>query len=80
MDEYLRAARAEYLRKVNSGTVPAKNHIKKLIRLRDPGLRYKDPGFVESDTVLHCGHYIWGTYGLIWPRKTGHSVKQHSAA
>jgi hypothetical protein len=63
MDEYLRAARAEYLRKVNSGTVPAKNHIKKLIRLRDPSVRYTKPGFVESDTVLHCGHYIWGTYG-----------------
>ena len=63
MDEYLRAARAEYLRKVNSGTVPAKNHIKKLIRLRDPSVRYAEPGFIESDTVLHCGHYIWGTYG-----------------
>lgn len=28
MDDYLRSARAEYLRKVNSGTVPARNHIK----------------------------------------------------
>ena len=63
MDEYLRVARLEYLRKVNSGTVPAKNHIKKLIRLRDPSVRYTEPGYVESDTVLHCGHYIWGTYG-----------------
>ena len=62
MDDYLRAARTEYLRKVNSGTVPAKNHIKKLIRLRDPSVRYTSPGFVESDTVLHCGHYIWGSY------------------
>ena len=63
MDEYLRATRLEYLRKVNSGTIPAKNHIKKLIRLRDPSVRYTEPGFIESDTVLHCGHYIWGTYG-----------------
>jgi hypothetical protein len=63
MDEYLRVSRAEYLRKVNSGTVPAKNHIKKLIRLRDPSVRYTEPGYVESDTVLHCGHYIWGTFG-----------------
>lgn len=63
MDEYLRAARIEFLRKVNSGTVPAKNHIKKLIRLRDPSVRHEEPGFIESDTVLHCGHYIWGTYG-----------------
>ena len=62
MDIYLKQARVEYQRKVSSGTVPAKNHIKKLIRLREPGLRYKDPGYVESDTVLHCGHYIWGTY------------------
>ncbi len=62
MDEYLRTARAEYIRKVNSGTIPAKNHIKKLIRLRDPSVRYTEPGFTESDTVLHCGHYIWGSY------------------
>jgi len=63
MDDYLRSARAEYLRKVNSGTVPAKNHIKKLIRLRDPSVRYTEPGYIETDTVLHCGHYIWGSYG-----------------
>lgn len=62
MDEYLKSVRIEYQRKVNSGTVPAKNHIKKLIRLRDPSVRYNDPGYIESDTVLHCGHYIWGTY------------------
>ena len=62
MDEYLRQARADYLKKVNSGTVPAKSHIKKLIRLRDPYVRYQEPGFTESDTVLHCGHYIWGFY------------------
>lgn len=62
MDKYLLSARAELQRKINSGTVPAKNHIKKLIRLRDPSIRYKEPGFVESDTVLHCGHYIWGVF------------------
>lgn len=62
MDEYLRQPRIDHQRKVNSGTVPAKNHIKKLIRLRDPSVRYKEPGFIESDTVLHCGHYIWGIY------------------
>ena len=63
MDVYLKQARVDYQRKVASGTVPAKNHIKKLIRLRDPSVRYKEPGFIESDTVLHCGHYIWGSYG-----------------
>lgn len=62
MDEYLRESRVEYQRKVNSGTVPAKYHIRKLIRLRDPSVRYSEPGSVESDTVLHCGTYIWGTY------------------
>lgn len=62
MDEYLRQARIDYQRKVNSGTIPAKNHIKKLIRLRDPSIRHDEPGFIESDTVLHCGHYIWGFY------------------
>jgi len=62
MDEYLRQARHEHLKKVNSGTVPAKNHIKRLIRLRDPSVRYADPGYIESDTVLHCGDKIFGTY------------------
>ena len=56
MDDYLRPARTDYLRKVNSGTAPAKNHIKKLIRLHDPSVRYTDPGFIESETVLHCVH------------------------
>lgn len=62
MDEYLRQPRIDHQRKVNSGTVQAKNHLKKLIRLRDPSVRYKEPGFIESDIVLHCGHYIWGIY------------------
>ena len=63
MDEYLREARQDYQRKVNSGTIAAKNHIKRLIRLRDPSVRYSAPGYIETDTVLHCGHYTWGTYG-----------------
>lgn len=46
MDEFLRQARIDYQRKVNSGTVPAKNHIKKLIRLRDPSVRYTDAGYI----------------------------------
>ena len=62
MDIFLQQARIDHLRKVNSGTVPAKNHIKRLIRLRDPFVRYTEPGYIESDTVLHCGHYIWGFY------------------
>jgi hypothetical protein len=62
MDAYLTKPRIEYQRKVQSGTVPAKNHIKKLIRLREPGVRHQEPGFCESDTVLHCSHYIWGSY------------------
>ena len=62
MDIYLKTPRIEHQRKVNCGTVPAKNHIKRLIRLRDPSVRYSDPGHIESDTVLHCGHFIWGIY------------------
>lgn len=62
MDDFLRQARIEYQRRISSGTVPAKNHIKKLIRLRDPSVRHQDAGYIETDTVLHCGHYIWGTF------------------
>lgn len=62
MDILLKQARADYYKKVSCGTVPAKNHIKKVIRLRDPSERHKTPGFIETDTVLHCGSYIWGFY------------------
>lgn len=62
MDIYLKEARADYYRKVASGTIPSKNHIKQIIKLRDPSIRYIEPGYMETDTVLHCGHYIWGVY------------------
>ena len=62
MDLYLKQAKIDHQRKINSGTVPAGYHIKKLIRLRDPSVRHTEPGYVETDTVLHCGHYIWGRY------------------
>jgi hypothetical protein len=62
MDLFLNAARGELQRKIASGTIPAKSHIRKLIRLRDPMERYWEPGFLETDTVLHCGHHIWGIY------------------
>lgn len=62
MDIYLKQARMDYLKKINAGTVPAKNHIKQLIRLRDPSIKYTEVGYIESDTVLHCGNYIWGVF------------------
>ena len=62
MDIFLRDARLNYLKKINVGTVPAKNHIKQLIRLRDPSIKYTELGYIESDTVLHCGGYIWGVF------------------
>jgi len=62
MDFFLKQARIDHQRKVSSGTIPAKNHIKKLIRLRDPSVKYTEAGYTESDTVLHCGGYIWGSY------------------
>lgn len=62
MDIFLKDARLSYLKKINSGTVPAKNHIKQLIRLRDPSVKYNELGYIESDTVLHCGDYIWGVF------------------
>jgi hypothetical protein len=36
--------------------------IKQLIRLRDPSIKYTEVGYIESDTVLHCGNYIWGMF------------------
>ena len=62
MDEYLRESRLYHRKKINSGTHPAKQHIRKLIRLRDASIRHDEPGFTETDTVLHCGNYIWGSF------------------
>ena len=62
MDEYLRATRLKHRKKINSGTHPAKQHIRKLIRQRDASLRHDEPGYTETDTVLHCGNYIWGSF------------------
>ena len=62
MDVLLQPARHQLQRKISSGTVPAKGHIRKKIRLRDPSIRHEAPGYVESDTVLHCGDHIWGYY------------------
>ena len=62
MDILLLQARIDLQRKISCGTVPAKGHIRKKIRLRDPSIRYDKPGYIETDTVLHCGHHIWGFY------------------
>lgn len=62
IDRLLARARAEARRKNNSQTYPAKHLIKKLIPLRDPFWRATKPGYNESDTVVHCGDYIWGTF------------------
>ena len=62
MDEVLRLTRAQLKRRRNGGTRGQKFHIRKLIRLRDASERPKSPGFVETDTVVHCGDRMWGTF------------------
>jgi hypothetical protein len=63
IDRFLKPARAELRRKKNTHTVPAKYHIKQLIKLREPNQIAPKPGFIESDTVYHCGDYVWGSFG-----------------
>lgn len=62
IDRNLEAARLASARKRNVGTVPAKYKIKQTIPLRDPKYRPTVPGEVETDTVVHCGDYIWGQF------------------
>lgn len=64
IDEFLRPHRADLQRKNNSTTFPAKFHIRKIIRLKDPAVRPKEPGFIETDTVAHSGGKNYGIYGF----------------
>lgn len=63
IDRYLSDFKEKYRRQNNCSTVPAKGHIKKKIALRDTGVRVEKVGHIETDTVVHCGDYIWGTFG-----------------
>jgi hypothetical protein len=62
IDRILEPARAELRRFNNTGTKKGRGHTRNLIQLRDPSKQADAPGYFETDTVAHCGDYIWGTF------------------
>lgn len=62
IDRILRPAKVLLRRKNNTSTVPVKYHIKQKIPLRDKSIKVDKIGLIETDTVVHCGDYIWGTF------------------
>ena len=64
IDRILKPVRAQERRKKNTGTVPAQNHYRTEIPLRPLGKVVRELGFMEIDTVAHCGdsmagHFMW---------------------
>jgi hypothetical protein len=63
IDRILKPSRAFIRRQNNTSTIPIKFHIKQKIPLRDKSIKVDKLGCIETDTVVHCGDYIWGTFG-----------------
>jgi len=63
IDRFLESTRAQIRRINNTSTVPIKFHIRQKIPLRDKSIKVDKIGYIETDTVVHCGDYVWGTFG-----------------
>ena len=63
IDHYLRPYRAQYRRHWNSGTKSGK-YIKTIIPLKPLDFRATGPGYIEADTVHHCGGSLSGVYAI----------------
>ena len=65
VDRYLKPYRARFRRYKNTGTrFGGKPHIKQIIPLKPFNQKVYRPGFVETDTVAHCGGSLSGKF--IW--------------
>ena len=61
MDRKLASFRRRDMRRENTGTVPS---LYTEIPLKPLGVRVTEPGFIEIDTVAHCGGSLSGTF--VW--------------
>jgi hypothetical protein len=64
MDRLLRKTRARYPRRRLRGTRSGPEALKRRIPLRTDNWDIKQPGFIEADTVAHCGQSMAGEF--IW--------------
>ena len=64
IDRRLKPYRASTRRKLNSGTVFSKRHLKHIIPIKPFDYNVSAPGSVEVDTVAHCGGFMAGEF--VW--------------
>ncbi len=63
MDRYLRPYRAQFRRKSNTGTRPGKL-LKTIVPIKTLSNIPNRAGFIEADTVAHCGGFLTGDF--VW--------------
>jgi hypothetical protein len=68
MDRYLKQYRGIQRRRSNTGTRPGSRLFKKLIPIKALGNIAPRPGFLQADTVAHCGGNMSGEF--IWSLTT----------
>ena len=64
MDRYIKPYRSQYRRKSNSGTRPGLKLLKNIVPVKNLGNIVNRSGFIEADTVAHCGGSLLGEF--IW--------------
>lgn len=62
IDSFLKPARAEWRRKNNTGTRPARPAVQTLVPIRAMNFKVRTVGYVEADTVAHCGDSMSGSF------------------
>ena len=64
MDRHIKPHRAQYRRKSNTGTRPGLKLLKNIVPVKTLGNIVSRSGFIEADTVAHCGGSLLGEF--IW--------------
>jgi hypothetical protein len=62
IDSFLKPARAEWRRKHNTGTKPARPAVLTQVPIKALNFKARTVGFVEVDTVAHCGDTMSGAF------------------
>jgi hypothetical protein len=63
VDRYLKSYKAQFARRKRTGTVSAKSFSNR-IPIKDIHTKTAGPGYLQADTVAHCGNSLSGTF--IW--------------
>lgn len=64
VDRYLKAYKTQFARSRRSGTIRGPKKFRNVVPLKCFEEKHRQPGYVEADTVAHCGDSISGKF--IW--------------